>query len=348
MPQNSGPSRSRAIRVAVASAPMVLLSACIAVDDDSEGNGPAPSGEQSESDVFFEQSDYEDVPTSTVPLPDGRIMEVQAGEAHLREDVTVILRDLGNADGTLVVVQSEEETLMASALQPYEQDPVDGVLLLASPIDVPYERGDIEYAEPPRTRAAKVPAGSLVPVTTTGSDTDIVCVEVFSERSGSLLDAPETVPGLIEHVFYRGSEGTLELACAERNPDPPTVTVETWGFERLNIDPLAQEHAELAVDIEFELDEQDDADELLASLTFYDDAGLLVPEDLSTLFVVSGDGRWIWEPLGEYAEVEAGDTYEYIQQIPKEVRYGTDALEMCFLVEADDFTGMACEEVDDW
>ncbi|NLS10128.1 hypothetical protein HGQ17_08980 [Nesterenkonia sp. MY13] len=334
---------------AIAISGPLLLAGCA-----GESSGPGEPTETTSATpsttIFVEQSDYDDVPTSTVELPDGRDLEVQAQEALLRDDVTVTFREFGDSDGGMIVATSEaEEPVLISAEIAMEDGPADGVLLLASPLDVGYERGEWEYAEPPRTPTVLLPPGGVAPVSPAGTGLEILCVEVVSERDTSPQnDFEADVPGLRVDTLYRSSTGTLEMACSELDSDPAEVTTETWAYERLNIPVLTDEYADLAVDIESELTETDDSLQLDMTVTALEDITLHAPGTRDAFFVVLGDAQWIPDISAEERELAAGEDFELTEEFSPRLRSRTDSLTVCFEAHGEEIATRACHDVEDW
>ncbi len=150
----SVPLRRQHRAAALVAAPLLAACASPAGQAEDPPSTPEPGVVEIPQVLYASEIDPDTAPAAEVELPDGRALQVTAEHAALREDVEVRLHP--HEEGQIVMVTSPEEDIRVSAEDPSEFTQ-DGVALLASPVDLPYERGEIEYAEPPTVTSCGSP-----------------------------------------------------------------------------------------------------------------------------------------------------------------------------------------------
>ncbi len=158
-------------------------------------------------------------PEAAVELQDGTEVRVVTSELTLRQDVVLDLEVEGSGSDrlTLQITATNRSDEVVSVVQP--RGPAeDGLLVVDRGYDLPWERGEIEYAAPPTVPATEVDPGSTARVgeprtgwTATGLEDLRVCLEVVDGHLSWEDDGPERNGELM----IRGSEEPVALACAE-------------------------------------------------------------------------------------------------------------------------------------
>ncbi|MTV26769.1 hypothetical protein FTX61_15300 [Nitriliruptoraceae bacterium ZYF776] len=287
--------------------------------------------------VHIPQTDDRRVPTAELALPGDRTLRVTADEVVLRDDVEVTRRPSTDAPGRHVLTVTSDTTVLVHGDRP--DDPVDGVLLHARAFDLPFERGEIVYADLPRDPAVVVPAGEPVAAAIVPA-ADVVCLEVFGTDTTWWIDGiPEPVlAGGTVRAELRASAGRLELACTDAPPTEPALDAASWAAERLGHGPRDDEGPAAArVRLTASLDRGTDLVELEARAG-RSDTTIRWPRDPSTLVAFAGEGRWGPDPAdepeplsGAVAGSDVGPSLDVADLRGRGA--GVGVLEVCVLVE---------------
>ncbi|MGQ7788638.1 hypothetical protein [Nesterenkonia sp. PF2B19] len=267
--------------------------------------------------VDLRQTDDRDAAVADLELEDGRILRVNAGEASLAEDVTLTLRPDADADRYVVLISSARDVV-------FPRDPgpptVDGVTLHVSPFDLPWERGEILYADAPRVTVLSVPAGEDVPVSAAGTHVETLCLAVTDaeEAAFSSFEDHYPLPGMLLEVVIRSSEAALELTCTEADPAAEPFDGMAWAAEQNGIElppeterpfsALLPRRSHEAAEREEIEDGAQDRHLLELVSTARDELRLRVPSDSDTLRTVTAVPVWLWGPEDEVHTLEPGET----------------------------------------
>ncbi|QBI18928.1 hypothetical protein ER308_04800 [Egibacter rhizosphaerae] len=253
------------------------------------------------------ETDDRRVPTDEVHLPDGRHLRVVAGEADVHDELEVAFEPVLPARGAsaevhaVVTNRGSQPVLIALPDDDRMPTTTDGVTLIARPFDLPYERGEVVYAEPPRTPVALAPADSSVavggPLPSTIAE-GIVCFEA-AEPGDPFVGGDPSVAGQESWAHFRKSDAPLSLVCGdatERATEP--IEERRWVGDLLGTDPVEPVPGDRAPVRLAGVDDGDGTIELSLSpdegppgATDGEDVEFALP-DPADVGVVAGRARW--------------------------------------------------------
>lgn len=163
-------------------------------------------------------ADWDDAPSATLTLPDGTTRDLIAGGLVEAPDVELVLRPAGDGYLSLEIVNHGGRDIAIPDFGPSTQG---SPVLIIRDVDMPYERGELEYGHEPLVDILPVPSGDSLVLDEhrIAAETDVaVCAEVIDLSALSDDDLVRTDE--VTSIKLRHSSASLETACALGSAHP--------------------------------------------------------------------------------------------------------------------------------
>lgn len=177
-------------------------------DDPLDPNDiPLPYGSQ-------DPADWDDAPSATLTLPDGTTRNLITPEVFEAPDVEVVLSPVRDGFLGVEVINHGDRDIAIPDFGPR----IDGSqIVVIRDVDMPYERGEIEYGQEPMVDVIQVEAGDSFTLEEhrIGAETDVAfCVEVIDLSGNEPADRSDPIhTGETSWSTLRHSSAPLEVTC---------------------------------------------------------------------------------------------------------------------------------------